>query len=131
VGGCHCWVAWSQRLQLASPAEDRACTSNAAHASTCPAGGTYKEGTLLAKEPNEIDDNYPLDCVGANATQAYGTPKAWGWADSKCDVPRIYMCRKSSEWPGPGHRAGWCQQQARRAQAPLLHCFGVMRVNTR
>jgi hypothetical protein len=63
------------------------------------AGGTYKEGSMLAKEPNELDDNYPLDCVGGNYTQAYGSPKAWGWADSKCTNPQIFICRNNSGWP--------------------------------
>ena len=63
-------------------------------------GGTYREGDISRREPDQIDDNYPLDCAGANATQAYGSPKAWGWADSKCDEPRIFMCKKASEYLG-------------------------------
>ncbi len=63
-----------------------------------------------------MEDLYPYACVVANATEAYGVPAAWGWADTDCTVPRLFMCRNASEWRGALCRA--CRKQ--RMLAPAL-----------
>jgi hypothetical protein len=84
-----------------SLARPMCCHAIASPTAVCglSAGGTYREGGLSAAEPNELEDNFPLDCAGANFTQTYGSPKAWGWADTNCNSSRIFMCRKASELP--------------------------------
>lgn len=62
------------------------------------AGGYYREGTLQAKEPNDVENFYPYSCAGANYTQAYGAPAAWGWADTDCTKAYIFMCKNASKW---------------------------------
>jgi hypothetical protein len=57
--------------------------------------GTYqnwgKMGTLL--EPNNAISP-PEFCMVANWSQAYGSPRRWGWSDVNCDlVKATFMCR--------------------------------------
>jgi hypothetical protein len=40
----------------------------------------------------------PELCGGANASQAYGTLGAWGWADWNCTGTFGYMCKMLREW---------------------------------
>ena len=84
------------------------------------AGGYYREGTLQAKEPNDVENFYPYSCAGANYTQAYGAPAAWGWADTDCTKAYIFMCKNASKWSAAGIRralspqdVGCCMQQNR------------------
>lgn len=44
------------------------------------------------REPNNMVP--PELCVVANYTEAYGTPPAWGWADTGCGGRHIFICRK-------------------------------------
>ncbi len=36
-----------------------------------------------------------LPCAVANATEAYDTPRAWGWSDANCSSLYPFMCRKA------------------------------------
>ena len=35
-------------------------------------------------------------CSVANASEAYDTPRAWGWSDADCGNLYPFMCRKAS-----------------------------------
>jgi hypothetical protein len=52
-------------------------------------------------EPNNFDFP-PESCAGANYTESFGNPSAWGWADWGCDQPFAFMCEVASESPA-GH----------------------------
>ena len=57
-------------------------------------------------EPNNFD--YPPEnCAGANYTESFGNPGAWGWADWGCDQAFTFMCKISSE-----PRVGWVHRAA-------------------
>jgi hypothetical protein len=43
-------------------------------------------------EPNNLLIQ-PEFCAGGNATEAYGKPLAWGWADYNCDQSAPFMCK--------------------------------------
>jgi hypothetical protein len=44
------------------------------------------------REPNNMIP--PEFCVVANATQSYGTPSGWGWADTGCSGRHVFICRQ-------------------------------------
>ncbi len=47
-------------------------------------------------EPNNYDA--PELCAGANASEAFSKPAAWGWADAPCTEQHPYVCRKMRGW---------------------------------
>ncbi len=47
-------------------------------------------------EPNNRQP--PEVCAVANASQAYDTPRAWGWADTSCKQSFVYICKVMREW---------------------------------
>jgi hypothetical protein len=55
----------------------------------------------VVSEPDALYENQPLDCGGANASQAFtvgvgaGGGNAWGWADDACGTSHVYLCRTS------------------------------------
>ena len=51
-------------------------------------------------EPNFNIDAPPETCAGANYSQAYFNPAAWGWADQNCAARFPFMCKMLREWPG-------------------------------
>jgi hypothetical protein len=50
----------------------------------------------LVKEPNNLALP-PEMCVAANASTAFGTPRAWGWADWGCGEQLVSLCRLARE----------------------------------
>jgi hypothetical protein len=59
--------------------------------------GTYFEGGKAIPEPRNQAESQT--CAGANFTQTYGSPAAWGWGTAPCRLMRPFMCRNVSEWP--------------------------------
>ena len=59
--------------------------------------GTYFENGKASPEPNNLLN--PEFCAVANFSMSFGTPAAWGWADSACQLRFPFMCRNYSGWP--------------------------------
>lgn len=57
--------------------------------------GRYMPGN--EPEPNNWDTP-PENCAGANFTEAFSNPIAWGWSDYDCNFAATFMCRMASEW---------------------------------
>ena len=55
------------------------------------------EPSLLAREPNNLSTPPEL-CVLANASQAFGAPRAWGWADWNCTARAVSLCKQTGAW---------------------------------
>ena len=100
-------------------------------ASVCRRWGTYFENAKAYPEPNNI--NNPEFCAVANFSQTFGTPTAWGWADSTCSNRFPFMCRNYSEslavrlhvgrcpWPGMLPHALWPACLSPLAASHLTH----------
>jgi hypothetical protein len=67
-----------------------------------PINSSYEHwGRYLPQQEPEPNFNYnrpPELCAGANASQAYYNPLAWGWADESCLERHPFMCRMLREW---------------------------------
>lgn len=50
------------------------------------------DGPDRVPEPNNLLMP-PEYCAGGNASQAFGNPAAWGWADYHCDEEAPFMCK--------------------------------------
>jgi hypothetical protein len=78
--------------------------------------GTYFENGKASPEPNNLMN--PEFCATANFSMTFGTPAAWGWADTSCGLRFPFMCRNYSETPGrAGERWRWCLPLLLRAAA--------------
>jgi hypothetical protein len=89
--------AWADRLATAQ--------SSYQHWGSYQLGPAGAASPRLVSEPDALYDNQPLDCAGANASQAYsaggaGVGLAWGWADDACGALHVYMCRQAGELAG-------------------------------
>ena len=62
-----------------------------------PSNITYSHWGMLVpqtiQEPNNFNRKPEL-CAAANASQAYDSPTAWGWADQHCSLRFPFMCKK-------------------------------------
>jgi hypothetical protein len=48
--------------------------------------------------PGAAAGNFPELCAVANATEAFGKPVAWGWADTRCHATLApFICRRPGE----------------------------------
>ena len=86
-----------------------------------PDAGTYEHwGRYISlgnePEPNNYDAP-PEYCGGANWTESFGNPSAWGWADYNCDQPFVSMCKLSSELQWLASAAG-----------AAVHCRSLLHV---
>ena len=71
----------------------------------------------VSPEPNNLaGDEY---CGGANVTQKYGQPAAWGWGDQSCSLQFSFMCRwgqLEGEAAMPNHLHTVCTLRTSRAE---------------
>jgi hypothetical protein len=66
-----------------------------------PNGSTYEHWGRYMPGNDPEPNNYelpPENCGGANYTEAFGNPLAWGWADYSCDQAFTFMCKMASGW---------------------------------
>jgi hypothetical protein len=68
--------------------------------------GTYFEGGKAIPEPRNQAESQT--CAGANHTQTYGSPAAWGWGTASCGLMRPFVCRNVSEWRRRDGREAAC-----------------------
>ena len=68
------------------------------------------EPSLLAREPNNLSTPPEL-CVLANASQAFGAPRAWGWADWNCTARAWALIRALESKHTLGNRRANCTLQ--------------------
>ncbi len=66
-----------------------------------PGNGVYDHwGRYQPLNYPEPDNRFsPELCAGGNASQSYGTPKAWGWADTRCNGSFPFICKLQRELP--------------------------------
>jgi hypothetical protein len=67
--------------------------------SPSPGGGVFAHwGRYQPLNYPEPDNRFaPELCAGGNATEAFGTPRAWGWADTRCNGTFPFICRLQRE----------------------------------
>ena len=67
-----------------------------------PGGSAYEAwGRYQPLNFPEPDNRFsPELCAGGNATEAFGTPKVWGWADTRCNSSFPFICKLQRKWRG-------------------------------
>jgi hypothetical protein len=80
-----------------------------------------------APRPLQLDP--PELCLVANATQAFGSPRCWGWSDTNCNNKYYVMCRVNSgrRCRQPQHTLAYLQHSY---SIPLPGCLGSVPAST-
>ncbi len=93
--------------------------------SPSPGGPVYEAwGRFQPLNFPEPDNRFaPELCAGGNASEAFGAPKAWGWADTRCNNTSPFICRLQRECQLCAHSAQVCVNlPARFLSKPEVAC---------
>jgi hypothetical protein len=97
--GLHAARSMAFRDMMAPAAQSRWPNFTYLDGSPAPGRGVFAHwGRYQPLNFPEPDNRFaPELCAGGNASEAFGNPKAWGWADTRCNGSFPFMCKMAGK----------------------------------